>query len=431
MGAFLSFFYEHGYVVELVLSCVIFTLYFCRRSWFAARAVLCVGALFALSFLWSFLDSKFSLVIGSFDVLRVGRYITLYAASVAAIFFCFDTPFHIGVFASIAAYGIQHGAYKLGELLCFFIDREMDAVTRPFVYVPVVVALYVAAFFLFRPLFRKLEKEYIGKRQTYLLTIPLILFTMLFQYPPEMSSDYYIVYTCFDILCCFFILYIVANMIRTGRIEQEYRVREHLHYLEKQQYDLSREKFEMLGIKFHDVKHQLLALKNRLSGEELYELERAVTLYDMTVRSGNEVLDVIFTEKSLVCEQKNIRFERIADGEILNFLSASDAYSLLGNMIDNAIEAVSKVAEPAGRVISMMLRESKGMAFLQVENRYTGEVVFEDGLPVTTKSNTLYHGYGMKSIRSIVEKYGGTLNIRAEDGVFRVTVLLPLPKPQD
>ena len=151
----------------------------------------------------------------------------------------------------------------------------------------------------------------------------------------------------------------------------------------------------------------------------------------MTVRSGNEVLDVIFTEKSLVCEQKNIRFERIADGEILNFLSASDAYSLLGNMIDNAIEAVSKVAEPAGRVISMMLRESKGMAFLQVENRYTGEVVFEDGLPVTTKSNTLYHGYGMKSIRSIVEKYGGTLNIRAEDGVFRVTVLLPLPKPQD
>ena len=56
MGAFLSFFYEHGYVVELVLSCVIFTLYFCRRSWFAARAVLCVGALFALSFLWSFLD---------------------------------------------------------------------------------------------------------------------------------------------------------------------------------------------------------------------------------------------------------------------------------------------------------------------------------------------------------------------------------------
>ena len=37
----------------------------------------------------------------------------------------------------------------------------------------------------------------------------------------------------------------------------------------------------------------------------------------------------------------------------------------------------------------------------------------------------------MKSIRSIVEKYGGTLNIRAEDGVFRVTVLLPLPKPQD
>ena len=49
-------------------------------------------------------------------------------------------------------------------------------------------------------------------------------------------------------------------------------------------------------------------------------------------------------------------------------------------------------------------------------------------MPVTTKPNKMYHGFGMKSIRNVVEKYGGTLVIKAEGGIFRLNILLPMGK---
>ena len=65
------------------------------------------------------------------------------------------------------------------------------------------------------------------------------------------------------------------------------------------------------------------------------------------------------------------------------------------------------------------------MAGIHMENRYAGEMSFSDGLPQTTKGDTANHGFGMRSMRGIVARHGGTMTVRAKDGVFSINVLLP------
>ena len=53
-------------------------------------------------------------------------------------------------------------------------------------------------------------------------------------------------------------------------------------------------------------------------------------------------------------------------------------------------------------------------------NPYSGELTFERGLPVTSKEDKLYHGFGMKSIRHVVDKYEGEMKIKSTDGIFEI-----------
>lgn len=67
-----------------------------------------------------------------------------------------------------------------------------------------------------------------------------------------------------------------------------------------------------------------------------------------------------------------------------------------------------------------------GVTSVSVENYYspTAQPSFMDGLPQTTKADKANHGFGMRSMRAIVERYGGTLVVRAEDGVFHLDIML-------
>ena len=70
------------------------------------------------------------------------------------------------------------------------------------------------------------------------------------------------------------------------------------------------------------------------------------------------------------------------------------------------------------------------MALIQIENYYMHELSLQNGLPQTTKPDTNNHGYGLKSIVSIVELYGGTAEVKAEDGIFLLSLIIPIPLDQ-
>ena len=73
------------------------------------------------------------------------------------------------------------------------------------------------------------------------------------------------------------------------------------------------------------------------------KIEKSVQIYSAIVRTGNEILDTILTEKSLICENSGIHINCVADGSLLAFMNPVDLYTLFGNALDNAIEAVRKL----------------------------------------------------------------------------------------
>ena len=95
----------------------------------------------------------------------------------------------------------------------------------------------------------------------------------------------------------------------------------------------------------------------------------------------------------------------------------------MGNAIDNAVESVQKICDANRRFINVSIRKSRELLVINIENPYEGELRFKDGLPQTTKADKNFHGFGMKSIRMVVEKYNGFLSIAAEDGLFTLNIV--------
>ncbi len=200
---------------------------------------------------------------------------------------------------------------------------------------------------------------------------------------------------------------------------------------DRKQYELSKENIGLINIKCHDLRFRLQALRNsegEVSREELEEIENAISIYDSRVSTGCEPLDTILTEKSLFCTKNGIRFTCMAEGSRLLFITPADLYSLLGNIISNAVEAVRKVEDPEYRVITLVVKPVGEMLLISEENYFSGSLEFQDGLPVTSKADKLEHGYGMKSIRMLTKKYGGDLRVNVKDDLFSLTLLFPLEK---
>lgn len=201
--------------------------------------------------------------------------------------------------------------------------------------------------------------------------------------------------------------------------------------LKKAQYDIAKENIALINRKCHDLKHQIAALArpgtDRERNNYLKEVEDAIQIYDCTVKTGSEVLDTVLTEKKLYCEAHRINMTCVADGSKLGFMDPVDVYAMLGNAIDNAIEAVSGLPDPEQRLIAVSVWTGRGLLLLQFENYFDHALSFEDGLPATTKARDGYHGFGLSSIRSTAEKYGGCMTLHTEDGLFVLRVSIPLP----
>lgn len=186
----------------------------------------------------------------------------------------------------------------------------------------------------------------------------------------------------------------------------------------QRQLQMSRENIDAINLRCHDLRHQIRQLADgsaTVDAEVLADVAREVSVYDSAVRTGNQALDTILTEKSLLCEQAQATLTCIADGGALSFMAPADLYALFGNALDNALEAVGQVEDPARRSISLLVRVRAGMAQVHVENTCNGVALLVDGLPQTSKRaadgtpDTLYHGFGTRSMRAIVERYGGTI----------------------
>ena len=241
------------------------------------------------------------------------------------------------------------------------------------------------------------------------------------------------VYACltYDLFGCLFILLFQLSQRRELTLRAAVDVERGLRLQAQEQYRASRENIDIINRKCHDLKHQVSALRLVHDPEKredsLREIERQVMIYDTAAWTGNEVLDTVLTEKGLLCEQDGISWSCMADGAVLDFISPVDLYVLLGNALDNAIESSRAIPCPERRVVRLSVRREHGAAFIQVENYYDHTLTEEGEQLKTTKGDTLNHGFGLRSIRSVTEEYGGTMDIETENGKFLLSILIPVP----
>ncbi len=198
------------------------------------------------------------------------------------------------------------------------------------------------------------------------------------------------------------------------------------------QYQQSKENIAIINHKYHDLKHQIAVLRNESNPgkreEYLNDIERGIKQYESQYKTGNAVLDTILTGKALVCAKDGIELTCVADGTLLGCISEMDMCTLVGNALDNAIEYERSLSDVERRLIHVTVSQVNGFVLIRVENYINNPDVFviKNGLPVTTKSNADYHGFGLKSIRHTAMSYGGTLTVTIRDHWFDLRVLIPL-----
>lgn len=196
------------------------------------------------------------------------------------------------------------------------------------------------------------------------------------------------------------------------------------------QYRQSRESIEVINRKYHDLKHQIAALRAepdpQRRGEWLDAMENDIAIYEAQNKTGNSVLDTVLTSKSLYCQKHHISFTCVADGALLDFMDAMDICTIFGNALDNAIESVLRLEDREKRLIHLSVSAEKEFVLARVENYFESELKFENGLPMSTKGDDRFHGFGIKSIRYSAQRYGGTVTITTANHWFDLKVLIPV-----
>lgn len=246
----------------------------------------------------------------------------------------------------------------------------------------------------------------------------------------QFTAEIYIIRTTVDLggVAMLFAYHVVILEISTEREMEHLQALLHMQY---ESYRISEESIALVNQKYHDLKHHIQLLRAASAAERteyLDQMEQQIRTYEAQNKTGNRVLDTILTAKTIQCQSEGISLTCVADGQALDFMNPMDISALFGNALDNAIESVKKLPNPEQRLIHVSAMRQKDFLRIRVENCYSGELRFVDGMPTTTKRDARYHGYGLKSIQSIANSYGGSATIDTKDGWFELRLLLPVPK---
>lgn len=248
-------------------------------------------------------------------------------------------------------------------------------------------------------------------------------------YSPE-SQEMFRIITIYDAVLSLSLLSAQVLIFRQITYKQQITMENRLRSQEYQQFTMYRDSVETLRHKCHDLKHILFALQQEDTtgqGETiLKDLQTAVGNYDATFNTGNPTMDALLNKTWNSCEQRGIQWTCMADGQALNFLDPFDLYIMLGNAFDNALECVSALQETDKKFMSVNIRRKGNLALVCLRNYCDHALTFSDGLPITTKAEKSEHGYGMKSIREIAEKYNGTVSAGLESDIFTLNIMIPI-----
>lgn len=431
------FWYKLVFMAELLLAEGLLVYPLRRRSHFTLRAVAAVAGCMLAAFLLPVYFSWWYFTL---------LFFILYAVSLGAVALCFDEDFFVLLFCSILAYTVQHFAYNIysyiaeasGLQASNVYEEQLGAASYNGLTAFMEVAVYAVVYwfvwaFVYRAV--RLQEKLVIERRYLLPFVAVALFLdivltaiVVYGAQGELSIAIRTVIFLYSLIAGGFSIAMMLLMVGKGAAESELHLLERMWQQDKEMFAMRQSSVEVINLKAHDLKHQIRAFRRTgaIDEQELAEIETAVDIYDNQVDSGNKALDVVLSEFMLACRRSGIRFVHFVDGACLSMLGDGEVYSLFGNALSNAIEAAKDV-EAEERVIRLSVKRELSYVVIHTENPFaSSRTLDEDGLPKTTKGDIDRHGFGMRSMRAMAEKHGGTLACAVQGNVFHLNILLPI-----
>ena len=184
----------------------------------------------------------------------------------------------------------------------------------------------------------------------------------------------------------------------------------------------------------HDMSNQLIILNHLLeegkdeeTRRQLDQLSRFIKGKVIYSTSGNIIIDGLVNYKLQSVASENIKVEtEIVVPKQLN-IDIADFVTLLGNLLDNALEALKKV-DREQRILTIKIMFSQERLIGRITNTYCGEIYLKDDKILTSKKEKQKHGYGLSNVEKIIKKYNGYMEIDYANWEFRVDFIIYLPQ---
>ena len=179
---------------------------------------------------------------------------------------------------------------------------------------------------------------------------------------------------------------------------------------------------------YHNHIQTLLALcgDEEKTREYLWKLNDDLTTVDTVIKTGNVMIDAILNSKISVMKSKGIAVNAKAIVPENLSISEIDLCTIIGNLLDNAMEAVMREEEDSNRFVRIFVGILKEQLYISVYNSMSGKLKkINQNQYLSTKGGNNY-GFGLGRIDHIVEKNKGFINRQHEDGVFATEILLPM-----
>ena len=428
-----SFFVGYfSFTAEIVAASLFFAHFFERKKLWWFPMALGIGAMCLVSYFWNPGFDKEGVLSLTF------KYVVFYVVVIAMLHFSFQCGIWGAVFCGTMGYCVQHITYNIFFIATriasvpAFNDFEVDVLHLLYFCTVYVILIHIVRW-------RYAENKEIMHRK-FMKNWGVIVFGAIFVTAATFLDNIsrflvnssgvgqlnYLV-DIYLIIISICIVYILLSIVRERKAQEEFKSMKLLLHSQRKVYHNSKEMIDSVNLKAHDLKHQLHTLGGSIPKKQADEMELLVNMYDASLHTGSEALDIVLAEKGVHCVNRGILLTCLLDGGHIKGFSDTDIFSFFGNAIDNAIEAVDPLPEEK-RIISITESVQANLVNIRIEN-YCGseQISFEDGLPVT-KRDIRYHGFGTKSMKHISEKYGGNIFFSQEEEKFVVNLILPVPR---
>lgn len=363
------------------------------------------------------------------------RNIIIYTAALGLMWVlarsCFQVSISEALFCSLAGYCVQFLGSMVRE--CMHTLLPSSVFTEALLFL-ITAGIYAAYYWIYGRHLQRGQNFDLNHSSLLALIFVVVIVEIVICYWMRIqwrASGDWLYMLCDSILLIVSTMCILAvqfNLMLKHNLENEMAILSQMWIKDQEQYRISSETIDQINRKCHDMRHQIRTIGSsaKVDAGALKEMEQAIRIYDSMFQTGSRALDVILTEKNLSYQESGVTINCIADGSSLDFMEDSDIYSLFGNLLENAFNAVKELEEDL-RTIDLSIRRHDELLSINIHNCYEGTITMENGRPVSP-GDPRYHGFGTKSIAAITSKYGGTISFRPNAGTFAVNMLFPLKK---